>query len=86
MKTHPNCPKCASKRVLCIPGRVGSLGTGSRILIGRTILGAIPVDRYVCASCGFMEEWIDSSEARERLALRWEAGRDRPRKDRPRKG
>ena len=24
-----------------------------------TIMSAVPVDRYICTTCGFSEEWID---------------------------
>lgn len=28
-------------------------------MVGMTIKSAVPVDRYLCASCGYSEEWVD---------------------------
>ena len=28
-------------------------------MTGHTIMSAVSVDRYICTTCGFSEEWID---------------------------
>jgi hypothetical protein len=35
---------------------------GNSIIVGMTIFNAAKVTRYLCASCGFSEEWIDSTD------------------------
>ncbi|MGO9004857.1 MAG: hypothetical protein ACLQIQ_00915 [Beijerinckiaceae bacterium] len=34
---------------------------GNSIVVGITIFNAVKVTRYLCASCGFSEEWIDAA-------------------------
>ncbi len=58
MKTTHTCPKCRSTDILMVPGRCGAYGMGNNILVGSTIFGAVMVDRYICCSCGYSEEWI----------------------------
>jgi hypothetical protein len=38
----------------------GPHGAGNNISVGKTIFGAVKVTRYLCAACGFSEEWIDA--------------------------
>lgn len=59
MKNTKTCPKCNSTDVVRVNGSVGSYGTGNNIMIGATIFSAVNVNRYICCSCGFTEEWID---------------------------
>ncbi|MFT4537652.1 MAG: putative nucleic-acid-binding Zn-ribbon protein [Planctomycetota bacterium] len=67
MKNASECPKCESDDIIRIPGRAGAHGAGNNITTGLTIFSAIMVTRYLCASCGYSEEWIDSSEDIDRL-------------------
>jgi ribosomal protein S27AE len=62
MRNSKNCPKCKSADIVRIPGVVGGYGAGNNIFVGRTIFSAIKVTRYLCGSCGFSEEWIDSAD------------------------
>ena len=59
MKNTKTCPKCNSTDVVSVNGTVGAHGTGNNIMIGATIFSAVNVNRYICCSCGFTEEWID---------------------------
>jgi hypothetical protein len=45
-----------------MPGQARALGAGNNIEFGITNFSAIKVTRYLCASCGFIEEWIDSPD------------------------
>ncbi|MFO0902912.1 MAG: hypothetical protein U0939_07935 [Pirellulales bacterium] len=68
MKNTHTCPKCAGQRILRIPGVRGAYGAGNVIPTGGlTIASSIPVCRYVCAACGFSEEWIDDPEDLQQL-------------------
>ncbi len=60
MKNSRRCPKCQSRDIVRVPGEVGSYGAGNNIRVGWTVFHAVKVTRYLCASCGFLEEWIDS--------------------------
>ena len=64
MKNRKACPKCGSKDILIVDGSVGPYGRCNNILTGG-LFSAVKVDRYICCSCGFTEEWI----GREGIAL-----------------
>ena len=54
------CPKCGSSDIIKVPGHAGAYGSGNNIMVGMTIKSAVPVDRYLCTSCGYSEEWVDT--------------------------
>lgn len=58
MKNTNRCPKCGGYEILFVEGRVGAYGSGNNIITGVTIFSGIKVDRYVCGTCGYSEEWI----------------------------
>lgn len=58
MKNTGKCPKCGNDDIIIVDGYAGGYGSGNNIMTGMTIFSAVPVDRYICASCGFSEEWI----------------------------
>ncbi len=60
MKNSKQCPKCRSTDIVRTPGSVGPYGAGNIILLGRS--APVTVSRYLCAGCGFIEEWLDSAE------------------------
>jgi len=62
MKHSKICPKCNSADIVRIDGYTGAYGTGNNILTGKTIFSGVNVNRYVCCSCGFSEEWIDRED------------------------
>jgi len=67
MKNTGICPKCHSSEMIRIPGNVGAYGTGNNIKVGFTNFSAVKVTRYLCASCGYTEEWIDDPNDIEKL-------------------
>jgi predicted nucleic-acid-binding Zn-ribbon protein len=66
MKQTGKCPKCESSDLIRIPGQISAYGTGNNVPVG-LFKTPVMVTRFVCAKCGFSEEWIDSSEEIERL-------------------
>jgi hypothetical protein len=40
-------------------------------MVGRTIISAVKVTRYLCASCGFIEEWVDSPDDLAKLKKKY---------------
>ncbi len=62
MKNTRKCPKCGGNDILIVDGYAGAYGAGNNIMVGGTIFSAVGVDRYICCSCGFTEEWIDTGK------------------------
>ncbi len=62
MKQTKICPKCGSGDIVRFDGSVGTHGVGNNILTGKSIFSAVLVNRYICCSCGFVEEWVDKSD------------------------
>ena len=67
MKNTKTCPKCLSSDIVRVDGYAGAYGSGNNVMTGVTIFSAVNVNRYVCCSCGFTEEWIDKEDL-ERLS------------------
>jgi len=62
MKNTRICPKCNSTDIIRIDGYAGPYASGNNIMLGQTIFSAVNVNRYICCSCGFTEEWIDRED------------------------
>lgn len=58
MKNQHICPKCGSDDIFIVDGSAETHGAGNNIPNGMTIFSYIPVDRYICGNCGFVEEWL----------------------------
>ena len=59
MKKDNQCTKCGSADLLRIP----ALPTDEpHFSVGDRGMRTVPVTRYVCTTCGFVEEWVDSKE------------------------
>ena len=56
MKQTLCCPKCGSREIVRVPDHPG------RHARTWTLLGKIPVIRYVCCGCGYVENWVESPE------------------------
>ena len=55
MGSPSTCPKCDARDWLRIPGR--RLRGFPYVQVGA--VGVVPLARYVCATCGFAEEWVE---------------------------
>ena len=62
MRNSKACPKCRSTDIIRIEGDVRGYGAGNNIAVGSTVFSAVKVTRYLCGSCGFSEEWIDTDD------------------------
>lgn len=62
MKNTKTCPKCGSTDTIRFDGYSGPYGSGNNLMVGNTIFSAINVNRYICCTCGFTEEWIDRED------------------------
>lgn len=62
MKRTKLCPKCGSSDIVRFDGYASAHGAGNNIMVGSTIFSAVNVNRYVCCTCGYSEEWIDKGD------------------------
>lgn len=68
MKNGNSCPRCGSRRVLRIPDNRGRHASGNNIYTTAvTLFGKIPVIRYVCRECGYVENWVENRRELEAL-------------------
>lgn len=68
MRNTGICPKCSSRDILRIPDQSGRYASGNNIYTTKwTLLGKIPVIRYICLDCGYVENWVEEPAQRERL-------------------
>ena len=58
MKVSKKCPKCGGSNIHISEGGAGAHGSGNIINIGNFAWQAVPVDRYICCDCGYVEEWL----------------------------
>jgi predicted nucleic-acid-binding Zn-ribbon protein len=65
MKNTKKCPKCSSSSIKRFESEVGAFGVGNYIPVG---MKSVPVNRYVCLQCGYVEEWIDSASNLKKIA------------------
>ena len=66
MSASKICPKCGGRPVR-VPDN-GRYASGNNIYTTRvTLFGKIPVIRYVCCDCGYVENWVESAADREKI-------------------
>ena len=60
MKTTHICPKCHSQNIVRVPDNHYRHASGNNIYTTtHTLIGKIPVIRYVCCDCGYVENWVE---------------------------
>lgn len=70
MKNMQICTKCGSQNIVRIPDHGGRYASGNNIYTtNMTLIGKIPVIRYVCCECGYVENWVE-----KRMSLRKSEG------------
>lgn len=68
MKNTHRCPKCGSRTVVRIPDNPRRYSSGNNIYTTTfTLAGKIPVIRYVCCDCGYVENWVEHSKERAEI-------------------
>jgi hypothetical protein len=73
MKQNNKCINCSSPDLLSIPTTPGEPPS---ILVGDRGLHRVSVAKFVCANCGFIEEWVTDAEDLDKL--RREYGANQP--------
>ena len=68
MKNTGKCPKCGGTHIIRVPDNTIRYGSGNNIYTSKvTLFGKIPVIRYVCYDCGYVENWVENHEERSKL-------------------
>lgn len=68
MKNGAKCPKCGGTHSIRISDNPYRYASGNNIYTTRaTLLGKVPVIRYVCYDCGYVENWVENHEERGQL-------------------
>lgn len=63
MKNAHICPKCGSRDIVRVPDNPRRHASGNNIYTSTlTLLGKIPVIRYVCCGCGYVENWVETQK------------------------
>lgn len=77
MQKVNECSKCGGSDIVRVPGEMVGFGGGNYIRVGVTYFSNIPVSRYVCTSCGFIEEWVDGLGSMGSVVRKWKP-KDKP--------
>lgn len=68
MKNSKCCPKCNSNNVVRVPDNPNRHASGNNIYTSTiTLIKKIPVIRYVCCDCGYVENWVEKQKEREEI-------------------
>ena len=73
MKKTGRCPKCGAADIAVVPpGRYNSIPVG---------FGGAKLERYICLSCGFTEEWVETAAMEKGAPILWRTFLRRDRRD-----
>jgi len=71
MKNTGKCPKCGSDTVIRVPDDAHRYLANSICITRLAIVKRIPVARYVCRECGYVEDWVENRREREEIEKAW---------------
>lgn len=61
MKNTHVCSKCGSNNIVRVPDNPNRHASGNNIYTSTfTLMKKIPVIRYVCCDCGYVEDWVEN--------------------------
>ncbi len=67
MKNAKHCPKCGSQSIVRVPDNAHRYLANSICITKLAYVKRIPVARYVCCDCGYVENWVEKGREREAL-------------------
>ncbi|MDD6769858.1 hypothetical protein [Inconstantimicrobium porci] len=68
MKNSGKCLKCGSTNIIRIPDNPNRHASGNNIYTTTlTLMGKIPVIRYVCCDCGYVENWVEGKSELDKI-------------------
>lgn len=59
MKNTHICPKCGSRDIVRVPDSAHRYLANSICITKPVTVERIPVARYVCCGCGYVENWVE---------------------------
>ncbi len=60
MKNTKCCPKCNSENIVRVPDNAHRYLANSIAITNIAWVKRIPVARYVCCDCGYVENWVEN--------------------------
>ena len=67
MKNTKLCPKCNSQNIVRVPDDAHRYLANSICITMFAWVKRIPVARYVCCDCGYVEDWVETHNEREEI-------------------
>lgn len=67
MMATGRCPKCGSSDLVRVPDDAHRYLANSICITKLVTVERIPVARYVCCGCGYVEHWVEHPAERARL-------------------
>lgn len=60
MKNTNTCPKCGSRSIVRVPDNAHRYLANSICITKLVTVERVPVARYVCCDCGYVENWVEA--------------------------
>lgn len=70
MKNSKCCSKCNSKNIARVPDDAHRYLSNSIFITTYSWVKRIPVARYVCCDCGYVENWVETQGERDEIRQR----------------
>ena len=67
MKNTKRCPICGSTDVIRVPDNAHRYLANSICITKFAWVKRVPVARYVCCACGYVENWVEHRQERDEL-------------------
>lgn len=67
MRSTGRCPKCGSSDLVRVPDDAHRYLANSICITKLVTVERIPVARYVCCGCGYVEDWVEQPRERSRI-------------------
>lgn len=71
MKNTKRCPVCGSTDVIRVPDDAHRYLSNGIFLTRALMVKRIPVARYVCHDCGYLENWVENQCERDEIKRAW---------------
>ena len=67
MKNTKHCPKCNSQNIVRVPDDAHRYLANSICITKFVVVKRIPVVRYVCCDCGYVENLVETQSGRDEI-------------------
>ena len=67
MKNTKCCPKCGAQNIVRVPDDAHRYLANSICITKVAWVKRIPVARYVCCDCGYVENWVETQSERDKI-------------------